>query len=135
VQLALSSGADDAYVSRGLDPAKLRAELGRYGATLVLDFVGIDDTLRFGASLLGHGGHLTIVGVGGGSFPAGPGLPLEWSVSRISNGTVPELQEVVELARRGDISLEVERVGLEDVIGAYGRLREGSIVGRLVAIP
>jgi alcohol dehydrogenase, propanol-preferring len=135
VQLALSSGADDAYVSRGLDPAELRAELGRYGAGLVLDFVGVDDTLRFGASLLGHGGHLTIVGVGGGSFPAGPGLPLEWSVSRISNGTVPELQEVVELARRGDISLEVERVALEDVIGAYGRLREGSVAGRLVAIP
>ncbi len=38
------------------------------------------------------------------------GLPLEWSVSRISNGTVPELHEVVELARRGDISLEVERI-------------------------
>ena len=63
------------------------------------------------------------------------GLPLEWSVSRISNGTVPELQEVVELARRGDISLEVERIGLEDVIATYDRLREGSVVGRAVAIP
>ena len=135
VQLALEIGADGAYVSVGLDPAVLRAELGRYGATLVLDFVGIDDTLRFGASLLGHGGHLTIVGVGGGRFPIGPGMPLEWSVSRISNGTVPELHEVVELARRGSISLEVERIALEDVPDGYERLRRGAVAGRLVAIP
>ena len=32
---------------------------------------------------------------------------------------MPELEEVVELARRGDISLEVERITLEDVIPTY----------------
>ena len=91
VRLALAAGADEAYVSRDVDPAALRAQLGRYGATLVLDFVGVDETLQLGASLLGSGGHLTLIGLGGGSFPMASGLPLEWSVSRISNGTVPEL--------------------------------------------
>lgn len=134
VQLALSSGAEEAYVSTGLDPAELRARLGRYGATLVLDFVGNDATLQLGSRLLGPGGHLTFIGLGGGTMPTS-GLPLEWSLSRISNGTVPELEEVVELARRGAISLEVERITLEDVIPTYDRLREGSIVGRAVAIP
>ena len=134
VALALAAGADEAYVSRDVDPAALRASIGRYGATLVLDFVGVDQTLALGASLLGSGGRLTLIGLGGGAFPTS-GLPLEWSVNRISNGTVPELEEVVELARRGDITLEVERIGLEDVIPTYDRLREGSIVGRAVAIP
>jgi propanol-preferring alcohol dehydrogenase len=135
VRLALDAGADEAYVSRDVDSAALRAQLGRYGATLVLDFVGADETLRLAAALLGPGGHLTLIGLGGGTFPMASGLPLEWSVSRISNGTVSELNEVVELARRGSISLEVERIGLEDVVATYDRLREGSIVGRAVAIP
>jgi alcohol dehydrogenase, propanol-preferring len=134
VQLALASGADEAYVSSGLDPTELRAQLGRYGATLVLDFVANNETLALGARLLGPGGHLTHIGLGGGTMQM-TGLPLEWSVSRISNGTVPELHEVVELARRGAISLEVERITLEDVIPTYDRLHDGSIVGRAVAIP
>ena len=100
----------------------------------MLDFVANDETLALGGRLLGPGGHLTHIGLGGGTLPT-TGLPLEWSVSRISNGTVPELEEVVELARRGDISLEVERVTLEEVIPTYARLHDGSIVGRAVAIP
>ena len=135
VALALAAGADEAHVSSDLDATALRASIGRYGATLVLDFVGVDQTLQLAASLLGSGGRLTLIGLGGGTFPMASGLPLEWSVNRISNGTVPELEEVVELARRGDISLEVERIGLEEVIATYDRLREGSVVGRAVAIP
>lgn len=56
-------------------------------------------------------------------------------MSRISNGTIPELHEVVALARRGDITIEVEQVALEDVVDTYRRLREGAVVGRAVAVP
>jgi alcohol dehydrogenase, propanol-preferring len=136
VQLALDAGADAAFVSGEIGIDELRAELGAGGATLVLDFVGVDATLQLGASLLGSGGHVTLIGVGGGSFPMAFGrLPLEWSLSRISNGTIPELHEVVALARRGDVSIEVEQIGLEDVVATYSRLREGAVVGRAVAVP
>jgi alcohol dehydrogenase, propanol-preferring len=136
VRLALHAGADAAFVSGEIAPEALRAELGPAGAALVLDFVGVDETLQLGASLLGSGGHLTLIGVGGGSFPMAFGhLPLEWSLSRISNGTIPELHEVVELSRRGAITIEVEQIGLEDVTATYHRLREGTVVGRAVAVP
>jgi alcohol dehydrogenase, propanol-preferring len=135
VQLALASGADEAYDSTLVGAAELKARIGRYGATLVLDFVANDRTLVLGSRLLGHGGHLTPVGLGGGTIPISELPRLEWSMSRISNGTIPELEEVVALARQGAISLEVERIELEDVIPAYDRLNEGSVVGRLVAIP
>ena len=132
--LALEAGADAVFDAAGLDPAELRAAAGPHGATLVLDFVGATATLELAAAVIGTGGHVTLIGLGGGTFPL-TGLPLEWSLSRISNGTIPELHEVVELARRGDIRLEVERFPLDDVLEAYRRLHDGEIVGRAVAIP
>jgi len=93
------------HTSRATDPAALRTELGRYGATLVLDFVGIDDTLRLGASLLGHGA-TSRSSASGEELSGRAWAPAGMSVSRISNGTIPELHEVVELARRGTSSLE-----------------------------
>ena len=56
-------------------------------------------------------------------------------MSRTSSGTLPELHEVVALARAGRLAIEVERLALDDVIDGYRRLREGSVVGRAVAIP
>jgi propanol-preferring alcohol dehydrogenase len=134
-ELAREAGADAALDAAGLDPAELRAAAGPGGATLVLDFVGADSTLALAAAVVGTGGHVTLIGLGGGTFPMRSGLPLEWSVSRISNGTIPELHEVVELARRGTIRLEVERFALDDALEAYRRLHDGEIVGRAVAIP
>jgi D-arabinose 1-dehydrogenase-like Zn-dependent alcohol dehydrogenase len=42
---------------------------------------------------------------------------------------------VVALARAGRLEIEVEPIGLEDVIDAYRRLRQGKIAGRAVAVP
>jgi propanol-preferring alcohol dehydrogenase len=106
------------------------------GAALVLDFVGSDATLALAADVVETGGHVTLVGRGGGSFPAAsPDLPVEWSLNRISCGTRTELFEVVELARAGVIRLEVERIGIDDALDAYRRLRAGEIVGRAVVVP
>jgi propanol-preferring alcohol dehydrogenase len=135
LELARDAGAEAAFLAPDLDPADVRAAAGSHGATLVLDFVGSDTTLALAARVLGTGGHVTIVGIGGGTFPMASGLPLEWSVSRISNGTIPELHEVVELARAGAISLEVERLRLDDALEGYRRLRAGEVVGRAVVVP
>jgi alcohol dehydrogenase, propanol-preferring len=128
LELARTAGADETFLAEGLDPADIRP------ATLVLDFVGSDASLALAAGVIGTGGHVTPVGNAGGTFPM-KGLPLEWSVSRISNGTIPELHEVVALARRGDIELEVEPLPLEDALEGYRRMRDGELVGRAVAIP
>jgi propanol-preferring alcohol dehydrogenase len=50
-------------------------------------------------------------------------------------GTAAELAEVVELARTGAIRSESEVYGIEDAISAYGRLRQGDVLGRAVVVP
>ncbi len=81
-------------------------------------------------------GHVTIVGLGGGTFPtASKKLPRQWSVSRNSGGTLPELREVVELARAGVFDIELERLSLDGAIDGYRRLRDSAVVGRAVVVP
>ena len=136
-QLAVDAGAAAALDAAGLEPSDVRAETGRAGANLVLDFVGSDATLRLAASVIGAGGHVTMVGLGGGAFPMGQttALPIDWSLSKPSWGTLPELHEVVALARAGSLEVEVERLGLDEAIDGYRRLRSGEVVGRAVVVP
>jgi propanol-preferring alcohol dehydrogenase len=134
--LALEAGAHAVLDAREADASDVHEATGSEGAALVLDFVGTDETLALACSLLEMGGHVTIVGRGGGTLPTAAGLlPLEWSASRPSAGTLPELREVVELARAGVVRLEIEQLGLEEAVDGYRRLREGEIVGRAVATP
>ena len=114
----------------------MRAELGGTGATAVFDFVGNDQTLALAAATIATAGHVSAVGIGGGAFPMGLGqAPLEWSLRRPSWGTLPELHEVVALARSGAIEIEVERFELADALEAYERLRHGDVAGRAVVVP
>jgi propanol-preferring alcohol dehydrogenase len=102
----------------------------------VLDFVGNDETLALAAATIGIGGHVAAVGLGGGTFPMAFGsVPLEWSLGKPSWGTLPELHEVVALARAGAIEIEVERLRLEDAVEGYDRLRRGTVTGRAVVVP
>jgi alcohol dehydrogenase, propanol-preferring len=134
-ELALRLRADAALEGAGLTGSDVRDELGG-PAQLVLDFVGSDETLGLGTDVLAAGGRLVMVGLGGGSLPRPVAqLPFDASVSRPSWGTLPELREVVELAARGAITIEVERLGLDDTLAGYDRLREGSIAGRAVVVP
>lgn len=133
--LALRYGAAAALDAAGLAPADARESLGG-GATLVLDFVGTDATLALAAGSLEIGGHVAVVGLGGGSFPMVFGtVPLEWSLRRPSWGTLPELHEVVALAQSGAIEIPVERLSLEETLDGYRRLHDGEIGGRAVVIP
>jgi alcohol dehydrogenase, propanol-preferring len=135
-RLALAAGAAAALDANGLDPADVRRELGGRGATAVFDFVGNDATLALAAATLATAGHVSAVGVGGGTFPMALGrTPLEWSLRRPSWGTLPELHEVVALAQAGAIEIAVERFALEQAVEAYERLRRGAVAGRAVVVP
>ena len=135
-QVAHDAGADVALDADGLDAGEVRAETGDAGAALVLDFVGSDNTVRLAASVIEVGGHVSIVGSGAESFPCAIGsVPLEWSAGRPSWGTLPELHEVVALARAGRIEIEVEQLALEEAVGGYRRLRRGEVAGRAVVVP
>ena len=135
-RLALGAGAHAALDANGLEPGDVRVETGAAGAALVLDFVGSDSTVKLAASIVAIGGHVSVVGLGGGVFPIGFGsVPFEVSASRPSWGTLPELHEVVALARAGVLEIETERLGLDEAVEGYRRLRDGSVVGRAVVVP
>jgi propanol-preferring alcohol dehydrogenase len=136
LELARSAGADLAVSAAGLEPAELRLEIGARGATVVLDCVASELSLALAAGAVAVGGEISYIGRAGGSLAVHPGaLPFECSVALPSWGALPELAEVVALARSGAIHVEVERLPLEETIEAYRRLRRGEVRGRAVAIP
>jgi propanol-preferring alcohol dehydrogenase len=136
LEVATRSGAHAALSSDGLELGELRRAAGGRGAALVLDCVGSDETLALAAGAVMPGGHVSVLGLAGGTFPMRFGaVPLETEVIFSNWGTRQELAEVVALARAGAIEIEVERVALADVPAAYERLAAGRVRGRVVAVP
>lgn len=136
LRVAADAGAHHAVVA-GPDAATEIGELTRgRGAELVLDVVGSDDTLALAAGTVGVLGHLTIVGIAGGSVPISFfGIAYEASVATTYWGTLPELYEVVALAEAGVVHSKVERYPLEDAGRVYEALAAGKLTGRAVVVP
>jgi hypothetical protein len=134
--LARRAGAEIA-VDAGEDaPAAILDATKGLGADVVIDMVGSDESLTLATSVARSYSHITVVGIGGGSFSFGFfSVPYECSVATTYWGSLPELLEVIELARRGLIRAEVTRVGLDEAAGAYEDLANGRVAGRLVVVP
>jgi propanol-preferring alcohol dehydrogenase len=134
--LARARGADHG-VAAGADAAAEITELtkGR-GADLVLDVVGADATLALGAAVVRATGHLTIVGIAGGTLPVSFfGIAYEAAVATTYWGTLPELVEVIALAATGQVHASVQRFSLDDALDAYAAMRAGQLEGRAVIVP
>lgn len=135
LDVALAGGAAVALQADGLTAEDVQRACGGRPA-LVVDCVGVDATLALAAGSVVPGGHLSVIGVGGGTLPFRFGVvPFETTVVFSNWGTRAELAEVVALARAGLVHTEVERVELEDVPAAYARLEAGDVRGRVVAVP
>lgn len=136
--LARGSGAHATIASDADALRNIRELVGPApgGADVVLDFVGASATLDLARAVVATGGDIAIVGLGGGTLPAGFGtLPFEARVVVPFWGTRAELFEVIALARAGRIRAHVERFSLTDVQQAYDSLRGGRLNGRAVVIP
>ncbi len=133
---AIELGADHG-VRVGDDVADRVGKLtdGR-GADVVIDLVGSDATLALGAAMTRPLGHLTIVGIAGGTLPVSFfGIGYEVSVATTYWGSLPELMEVVALAADGRIRADVEQYSLADAPHAYAAMAEGALKGRAVVVP
>jgi propanol-preferring alcohol dehydrogenase len=135
--LARERGADLALAPADDAAARIKHAAGELGPALVLDFVGSDDTLALAASMVTNRSRIVVVGVAGGTLPFSfLAIPYECSIGTTFWGSLAELAEVVELARSGRITVDVERVALEGALDAYGRLEAGTFgTGRAVALP
>lgn len=136
LRAATDAGATHAVTSGSEAAATIRELTKGRGADLVLDIVGVDATLALGAAVVRQLGHLTLVGIGGGSLAVSFfGVPYEASVATTYWGTIPELMEVVTLAQKGDIRANVRTFPLERAIDAYEAMRTGQLDGRAVIVP
>jgi propanol-preferring alcohol dehydrogenase len=133
---AKGMGADETLISGDGAVARIKDMTGGQGANLVLDMVGVNPTLNMAAQVARKLGHITIVGLGGGALPVNfHSLPNECSVTAPYWGSIPELMEVVSLARAGKIKMLVEHFPLKRAAEAYHLLHDGKIQGRAVITP
>jgi propanol-preferring alcohol dehydrogenase len=136
LRLAETCGAD-ATVEAGDTAAAEILELTKgKGADVVLDMVGVDATLALATAVARPLSQITVVGIGGGSYPfAFFTVPYEASVATTYWGSLPELQEVIALAQAGHLRPTVERFDLDEAAAVYDRLSAGEISGRAVITP
>jgi propanol-preferring alcohol dehydrogenase len=136
LQLARELGAAHGLLA-GEDPAAGVGRLtGGLGAEVVIDFVGTSESMRVALAASRSLGHITIVGIGGGQLDVGFfSVPYEVSIATTYWGTIPELIELVALARTGRLRSRVQRFSLDDALAAYDALRAGTLDGRAVIVP
>lgn len=134
--LASRLGADLAVHPDDDAAARIMAATAGHGADVVIDCVGSDATLALGAGCARSLGDLTIVGLGGGTWPVSFfSQAYELSVQTTYWGSRPELVEILDLGARGLVHTQVTPFALADAAEAYRRLAAGEINGRAVVVP
>lgn len=130
-------GATDTVDPQEAEALPRLSELaGPYGASAVLDFVGSAETLALAASVVGKAGLVVVVGLGGGSLPFSfLGLAPEATVTTSYWGDRSELEEVLRLARDGELLTPHSTYSLKDANHALEDLRSGRVAGRAVLVP
>jgi len=134
--LAASAGVEHAIAAGDLAAFEVLDATKGAGAELTLDFVGTEQTLALAAAVTRSLGHVTLVGIAGGTFPFGY-FSAGYEVSFASTywGSITELVEVLALAQRGLLRAHVEAHPLADAVDVYDRLHRGDITGRAVLVP
>jgi propanol-preferring alcohol dehydrogenase len=136
LELAKAVGAHETLLSNEQAPARVKEMTGGEGASAVFDFVGAGPTVKIAAASAAAEADIQIVGIGGGMLPVGFGsTAYDVSVRSPYWGSRSELIEVLELARRKQISVEVETFTLDEAPKAYDLLHDGKIRGRAVIVP
>ncbi|WP_447949615.1 NAD(P)-dependent alcohol dehydrogenase [Microbacterium aurum] len=134
--LARSVGAHHTLLSDHTAVDKIRELTGGAGADAVFDFAGVQPTIDIARQVVAMDGAVQIVGIGGGTMPAGFfSTPFGASVRAPYWGSRSELFDVIELARAGMLSVHTEQFALDDAVTAYDKLHRNEIQGRAVVIP
>jgi len=126
------------------DPAKAIENITRgEGVKAVIDFVGSSETLSTYIKTLSPLGIYVLVGLAGirgltlpSSFTI---LDLECKIQGNSMGSLPDLYDVVDFARRGrlnyiDVVTKRWRFNAEEINTAFKELHEGKVLGRQVIV-
>jgi propanol-preferring alcohol dehydrogenase len=110
-----------------------------YGAEVVIDLVGSDDTLALATAMVAPYGEVRAIGLSEGRFvfetsQGAQSLPWGATLTRPYSGAYSDLVEVVALARAGRSRPAVELFPLERALEAFDELEAGRLTGRAVLI-
>ncbi|GHF36432.1 D-arabinose 1-dehydrogenase-like Zn-dependent alcohol dehydrogenase [Amycolatopsis bartoniae] len=107
------------------------------GADVVFDFVGLSQTVELACGVVAAGGKIVMVGLGDGVVPVKLGgvLPQQVEVVVPLAGGKPNLEAVLELARKGEVTAKVTTFPLAEVADVVRRVHEGKVLGRAVLVP
>jgi len=135
-QLAVSLGADHAIDGSAAGSLEEIRELSGDGPAAVLDFVGIDATMRLGLAALATQGLFVLVGLAGGTVPMGF-FSQSSEVAFVTSvwGSRNDLAEVIALAQQGKLAAATETHRLDDINQVLERLEHGLVEGRAVVVP
>jgi D-arabinose 1-dehydrogenase-like Zn-dependent alcohol dehydrogenase len=137
-EVAKKAGAAAVVDARAPDAADQIKKLTNGGAFAVIDLVGSSDSARLGYDSLTKGGKYIIVGLYGGDLTVSlPPIPMRaLTIQGSYVGSVPEMQELMDLVRRTGLpDVPVATRPLDDVNTVMGELRAGKIIGRVVLTP
>lgn len=137
LELADALGADHCVDASEDDVAsRIRSIAGERDVSRIVDFVGVDDTVAWGSSVLSPGGKHFLVGYAGSLDLSASDLPLnELSLIGSRSGTYNELRELVALADRGKITIHTQQFGLDRITDVAHMAASGEILGRAVIVP
>ena len=126
-------GADDCVKSDANAAENILKLTDGKGVNAFFDFVGINPTLKTAVQVTKKNGVVSLIGLGGGSVPFGwadvkPGVELVIS----NGGTLQDLREIIALARRGKITMQIQKYPFSQAFEALDDLRQGKVQGRAV---
>jgi D-arabinose 1-dehydrogenase-like Zn-dependent alcohol dehydrogenase len=138
VKLTEAAKAGAASTLNGRDTDALRKLKEVAGGALygAVDFVGSADTAQLALGALRKGGKLILVGLFGGEIPLSVGSTIlrALTIQGSHLGSIAELKAVVALAREGKLKpIPIETRPISEVSRTLDELKEGTIVGRVVA--
>ena len=136
LQMASGLGAHVCLPSDDTTVEQVKALTDGLGATVVLDFVGLDATLEIASQIVRKHGQIVLVGIGGGSLSFSFfALPAGCSIVATLGGTTSELAEIVALAEAGRVTPHIHKFPLDEVVSVYEQLEANQIKGRAVLVP
>ncbi|MDR8018736.1 NAD(P)-dependent alcohol dehydrogenase [Nesterenkonia aerolata] len=133
---AKESGAHYAFRSDAQAPEQVAQIAGSRPLAAIFDFVSNQPVADMAWSMAGF--ETDVVMVGAGAVKSSLGLLAQPWGSRARApywGTRPELMEVLDLARTGQVHVDTTVFSLDDGPEAYRQLHDGELRGRAVVVP
>jgi D-arabinose 1-dehydrogenase-like Zn-dependent alcohol dehydrogenase len=132
--LAEKFGADHTILA-GKNLVSQAKKVAKKGIGAVIDFVGSTSTLAASYAMLRACGRVVVVGAAGGSLKVDASSTNGREVHGSISGSLSEMQELIELARRKQFKVIVKSYPLEEVNEVLKMMEEGRITGRAVLKP